>query len=278
MDQRERLQKIREQWNRRAATFPKELGADGKELLDFLETELGLQHQTLLDVGCGTGRYMAEFLRRGGRHAIGVKISENMIEEGERMFSAQGFPESSYRFICAPWEDVDIQAEELEASLDLVLAVNTPALDTVEGIEKMVACARWAVCLVSFIDRTDLFYQEIHRLYYGTEKSFKTSKVEDMRAFFDEQNLRYRFDILERVRPGIERIDSILPRYAHWLFGDGGTAKEQQELCRILKEKSEDGENIRYTFWSRKGRLLYRKDQATTKETGGSHALLAETT
>lgn len=260
MNQDERLSNIRRQWNRRAATFPKRLGEDGRELLDFLQETVGFEDATLLDIGCGTGRYMAEFLRRGGRYAAGIEISENMIVEGERMFEALGFTAEDYRFIHAPWEAVDPDTEDLREAADLVLAINTPALDSDANIEKMLACAQRALCLVTFIDRTDLFYQKIHARYHGKEKDFKTSKARELEAFFETRGLPYRYDVVDSVRRESETIDSVLPRYAHWLFHDAGTPRERRDLRRVLEELSDDGVTVRYEFISRKARLLHFKN------------------
>jgi SAM-dependent methyltransferase len=44
-----------------------------------------------LDVGCGTGRYIFEFVGRGCRHATGIDISELMIEHCRRAAAEAGF-------------------------------------------------------------------------------------------------------------------------------------------------------------------------------------------
>jgi Methylase involved in ubiquinone/menaquinone biosynthesis len=43
-------------------------------------TPSGLQGQTVLDAGCGSGRYMLHALRRGAARVIGVDISPQMLE------------------------------------------------------------------------------------------------------------------------------------------------------------------------------------------------------
>lgn len=45
-----------------------------------MEHAAPIQGRTVLDVGCGTGRYAFEFLRRGARHVVGIDIAERMLE------------------------------------------------------------------------------------------------------------------------------------------------------------------------------------------------------
>ena len=42
-----------------------------------------LAGRTVLDVGCGTGRYALDFARRNARHVVGLDISEQMIRTCE---------------------------------------------------------------------------------------------------------------------------------------------------------------------------------------------------
>lgn len=51
--------------------------------------------RSFLDVGCGTGRYAMEFLRRGSAHVTGIDVAENMLEICRQRAAAEGFAEST---------------------------------------------------------------------------------------------------------------------------------------------------------------------------------------
>jgi SAM-dependent methyltransferase len=51
--------------------------------------------RTVLDVGCGTGRYIMALLERGCRHATGIDISEQMIGHCRERAASQGFAEKT---------------------------------------------------------------------------------------------------------------------------------------------------------------------------------------
>ena len=44
-----------------------------------MENSKPIEGRTFLDVGCGTGRYAFEFLKRGAKHVTGIDIAENML-------------------------------------------------------------------------------------------------------------------------------------------------------------------------------------------------------
>lgn len=259
MEQNQRLALIREQWNRRAATFPTTLKQEGLDLMDFLEGVVRFKGANMLDIGCGTGRYLAEFLRRGGGHATGIEIAGKMIAEGEKMFREEGFAPTQYRFLHTPWETFDLKAADLAGTFDLVLAVNTPAICAEDSLQKMIDATRDTLAIVAFIDRKDLFFNEIYKTYYGKEKDFQSQCPALLKDFFDKRGLAVRYDELEVIRPGKDTVDGVLTRYADWLYGRENTAEQRAELRDILVRRSADGETIHYKFWSRSARLVYTK-------------------
>ncbi|MBN2037520.1 MAG: class I SAM-dependent methyltransferase [Chitinispirillaceae bacterium] len=49
-----------------------------------------IKNRDFLDVGCGTGRYAFELVRRGCRHVTGIDISEEMIDHCKRQAVEEG--------------------------------------------------------------------------------------------------------------------------------------------------------------------------------------------
>jgi len=63
---------------------------NAREEVDFLMEELKLQPgNTILDVGCGTGRHAVEFARRGFK-MTGVDLSSGMLAEAEKAAASAG--------------------------------------------------------------------------------------------------------------------------------------------------------------------------------------------
>lgn len=100
------LERQRDYWNREIAQFDaiysRKKGAFGqwldktfrKDMYERYEYTLKnaepIKDRDFLDVGCGTGRYALEFVRRGCRHVTGIDISEEMVDYCRRDAKKEG--------------------------------------------------------------------------------------------------------------------------------------------------------------------------------------------
>ena len=69
-----------------------------------------LRGKSVLDVGCGSGRYVFEFARRGANKIIGIDYAQEMIE------LAKGYAENmkekaKCRFVCGHFKDHDFREQ-----------------------------------------------------------------------------------------------------------------------------------------------------------------------
>jgi len=72
----------------------------------FQETTLNLSAddiQSVLDVGCGSGRYCIEYLRMG-KKVVGVDMASEMLKIAEQVCRRE-FPDGQIKFICANYLD-----------------------------------------------------------------------------------------------------------------------------------------------------------------------------
>jgi len=59
--------------------------------LDWVMRSSGeIPGQTICDIGCGSGRFVAEFARRGARRVVGVDVAPNMLKLAADLVAAQG--------------------------------------------------------------------------------------------------------------------------------------------------------------------------------------------
>ncbi|MBN1128979.1 MAG: class I SAM-dependent methyltransferase [Chitinispirillaceae bacterium] len=105
------LERQRDYWNREIASFDaiysREKTAFGRWLdMTFRRDMYQRYEYTLhnaepiagrdfLDVGCGTGRYAFELLRRGCRHVTGIDISEAMVEHCRKAAETEHFADKA---------------------------------------------------------------------------------------------------------------------------------------------------------------------------------------
>lgn len=71
----------------------------------------------VLDVGCGSGLFMAEFIKRGA-YVVGIDYSEKMLKEAKKLFSEFKFPKNKYSLMNADATNLPFKKREF----DLVLA------------------------------------------------------------------------------------------------------------------------------------------------------------
>ena len=54
-----------------------------------------IENKSFLDIGCGTGRYALELVRRGARRVVGLDISENMVNVCRERSKEQGYSDKT---------------------------------------------------------------------------------------------------------------------------------------------------------------------------------------
>ena len=69
-----------------------------------------LNGKTLLDVGCGSGLYCVDFVHEGGRYALGIDFSSQMIELASRRARENGV-EDRCRFQKTNFLETDLQEQ-----------------------------------------------------------------------------------------------------------------------------------------------------------------------
>src|SRR5262245_51103286 len=66
------------------------LSRSSTRLIEYLAAA-GLGGMTLLDLGCGTGRFSIEALKRGAKSSVGIDLSGKMIETARELARENGF-------------------------------------------------------------------------------------------------------------------------------------------------------------------------------------------
>ena len=104
----------------------------------------------ILDLGCGAGRYSIAVADRCG-HVTGSDVSPKMIEFAN--LKKQQFGKENVTFAQESWHDIDIAQRGYGKRFDLVFGHMTPALDSVEDIEKADRASKGYCALATFAKR-----------------------------------------------------------------------------------------------------------------------------
>src|SRR5665648_59719 len=145
-------------WNNRAAEFNKIVCQGSpdervKNILNYLLTNnLLTKNSSVLDIGCGPGRFAVEF----GKHSTdvtGLDISDKMLDYAEQ--NAQADHLTNVWFKNLNWDEVSLGELGWGKKYDLVTAMNSPGIHDQVTLEKMIAASKGYCFLSNFVARTD---------------------------------------------------------------------------------------------------------------------------
>ena len=122
---------------------------------------------TILDVGCGTGRY-ALALAKYCNKVVGVDLSSRMLDIARTRASEMDI--SNVDFICLDWHETDLEQLGYVKAFDLVFARMTPAIQSANTFMKLTDASRnWCV-MSKPTKRTDFVSDELRKLIGMGEK------------------------------------------------------------------------------------------------------------
>ena len=155
-------------WNERAIKWEEGLRSDAArkkrnaarvaDVTSFLlEKEALKENYDVIDIGCGPGRFVAEFARHA-RPAVGTDLSENMCRFGREYCQSQGIGNVSF----IPCDFKAVQPEDMgwEKAFDLVFSCTTPAMNTMDSIEKTIKMSRRWCLNGNFVNMVDGLLQD----------------------------------------------------------------------------------------------------------------------
>ena len=104
----------------------------------------------ILDLGCGAGRYSIAVADRCA-HVTGSDISPEMIGFARKKQKEYG--KDNISFVTESWHDLDLRSKGYEDKFNLVFGHMTPALESVDDIEKATKASRGFCALATFAKR-----------------------------------------------------------------------------------------------------------------------------
>ncbi|MFT4106776.1 MAG: class I SAM-dependent methyltransferase [Lacrimispora sp.] len=162
-------------WDERAESWGRELSVDCpfrrtiddrvRAAVEYL-TGRGLLNKDsrAIDIGCGPGRYVVEFARCAD-HASGIDISEKMLELAAGYAKEQGV--NNVTFTPCDFSKADISEMGWEGAFDLVFSSITPAINSMEGLEKSMKMSRGYCFHSNFLYWNDELENQIGQAVFG---------------------------------------------------------------------------------------------------------------
>lgn len=149
----------RDLWNAEAERYSKAPTArfDDDGFLKILEASGVLTDKSrVLDLGCGPGIYSVA-IAECVREVVGFDISEQMIERARSRAHEKHC--TNCRFDVLDWSKADIDALGMKGAFEVAVARLTPAVDSLNSLEKLINCATSRVFVENFINRRHRWMQ-----------------------------------------------------------------------------------------------------------------------
>ncbi|MCX7846812.1 MAG: class I SAM-dependent methyltransferase [bacterium] len=119
-----------------------------------------IEGATVLDIGCGTGRFAIEFAKRGARHVVGIDFAPAMIDFSRMVAQRMGVADRC-EFICN-----DVVSYPFETEFDIVVALGFfDYVPHAEPVFRKVAALRPQHFVASFPVHTFLWGIQRHIRY-----------------------------------------------------------------------------------------------------------------
>lgn len=179
----ERRASRREAWDQRAEDWDSKYRRESEREqheVRIRDTAAWLAERGLLgpdrdvaDVGCGPGRFVAQFAETA-RSVLGTDISPRMAEYGAAYCRERGL--TNTRFQAVDFRNADIAALGWERQFDLAFSSITPAVSGVQGLDRLIAMSRAWCFNASFVYSSNELQSRLMReLFDRAPKRDKTS-------------------------------------------------------------------------------------------------------
>ena len=200
-----------DKWNMLAPTFDAfEIPKIGEDDCLTLINDLKLitKDSSVMDVGCGAGRYAIAFAQMC-RNVIGTDLSPQMIS-----------------FICEDWDAISIQERNYQNQFDFVFAHMTPAIHNTETLVKLQACSKkWCMLVRHIHMETPLLIAAKQMLNLSNQKNadsysadqifhdlWKQGKRPQITYFKQKRDMQRPIDVeLTLLFEDVEKLTSLTP-------------------------------------------------------------------
>lgn len=136
--------------------------------------------QDVIDVGCGPGRYAAEFARTV-RSVVGTDISPKMTEYGAAYCREQGLRNVSFQ--AADFQSADVDALGWTGKFDLAYSSITPAVSGLKGLDNFIRVSRAWCFNASFVYSENFLHADLMQTLFDRQP--RRSRASHSHSFYE---------------------------------------------------------------------------------------------
>jgi SAM-dependent methyltransferase len=154
------------QWDSRVEEFAADRPDERINKITEILLDMKLLDETssVLDLGCGPGKFALEFARTA-KTVVGVDSAPKMLEAAEKNLRSAGL--ANTRFVELDWRQADLTALKWNRSFSLVTAIMSPAVSDKSSLDKMMAASNRYCFLSHFLERRNSVGDELKSRILG---------------------------------------------------------------------------------------------------------------
>lgn len=259
------IEEMRIYWDGRADDFNKYTATkdrgDMQEIVDYLKSKGALNKEdSVIDIGCGSGRHSLTFASLVSK-VVGNDLSPKMIEHCKN--NAKELNIKNTEFEALPWQDVDLEEKGYVNKFELAFSSMSPAISSIETLDKLIAASNKHCFVSGFIYRTDELSDYLlnslnivkseaeHNIYYILNILWK-------RGIYPE--LLYKYIDRDHYRKKELELDDALRSYTASLRKYTDSETLEDDIKKLLEKKIENGKIISEST-ARRAWLYWRVDE-----------------
>lgn len=233
-------------WDNRADEFNK-LVCQGspderiRKIVEFLShNSLLTKNSSVLDIGCGPGRFAVEFAKKSTQ-VTGIDISDKMLDYAKKNAEAENL--TNIFFENLNWDEVNLEEYGWGKKYDLVTAINSPGIHDQSTLEKMINASKGYCFLSNFVDRSDSIQDFIRtNVLKLEEKRFYHNVVYSIFNILWLTGYYPMITYVDTDREHVRTVEEACVYYSTLFETENNTGDEKTNLIRsYLEEISLDG-------------------------------------
>ena len=211
--------------------------------MEFFTKRVPLSGASVIDVGCGAGRYLKQLLDAGAL-AEGLEPSSQMVKETVKYLERSGFDGEEVKI-----HPVAFQEFEPEKQYDYVFISNSPIIRYYENYEKILRLAKKGIFVGSWMRRRDVFFHQLAKRLGREPGEIFAPYVYYLFNLLMADGYAPEFVSLPERKLRAIHPDECINRYANWLYGEEYSRQDfdrmREEMDRLLAEmERKEGEYL----------------------------------
>lgn len=195
----------------------------------------------VLDLGCGAGRFSVAVAKRCS-NVLGSDISPKMIEFANEKKKKYGADNVSFEVL--DWHEADIEEKGFDKVFDLIFGHMTPAIDSIEAVEKMNKACKGYCAMATFAKREARTRDELESFLGISNSWHKSEKAGEIFKYLFENGFMPQVNYYDRDDLSVYESEEGAFNYLKAeIFLDTNSYDEsfEKKIRDFIKSKTKDG-------------------------------------